>query len=195
MQYLTADNLSQRVKLNESFANMRSVLQVAFAITLLESTSVVNAQISVQQPVVRSTSIGTTVSVPDRGSVFLGGVNSAAASRQSYGPLRTGDNRGLSLSSSSAAVSVRIIDLHAMDEAILNSVPDASPSVRLPVPRAEHRDALPPRDVSSLEKGLRFEELARQAEASGRTGVARLHWQMAARHGSTLARNRLAATP
>ncbi|MEI8382695.1 MAG: hypothetical protein WCJ09_21365 [Planctomycetota bacterium] len=166
---------------------MRFVILVAA--TTLGSSSILNAQITVQQPVVRSTSVGTTVSVPDRGSVFLGGVTSAEASRQSYGPLRTGTSRGYSLSASSVSASVRIIDLQAMDEAILNSVPD-SPTAGFRSPRMEvHTPTVRP-EVVAIDKAARFERMAQQAEAEGRTGVAKLHWQMAARHGSTLARER-----
>lgn len=169
---------------------MRFVILVAVT-TLLGSSPILNAQITVQQPVVRSTSVGTTVSVPDRGSVLLGGVTSAEASRQSYGPLRTGTSRGYSLSASSVSASVRIIDLQAMDEAILNSVPDSSRSFRSP--RMEvHTPAVSP-EVVAIDKAARFERMAQQAEAEGRTGVAKLHWQMAARHGSTIARERTLA--
>lgn len=168
---------------------MRFVILVA-ATTLLGSSSILHAQITVQQPVVRSTSVGTTVSVPDRGSVLLGGVTSAEASRQSYGPLRTGTSRGYSLSASSVSASVRIIDLQAMDEAILNSVPDSPTARSFRSPRMEvHTPTVSP-EVVANDKAARFERLAQQAEAEGRTGVAKLHWQMAARHGSTLARER-----
>ena len=169
---------------------MRKLIAV---IAVFFATSVAHAQaLNVQQPVVETTSIQTTVSVPDRGSVFLGGVGSAASGRQSYGPLRSGTSRGYSMSASSMRASVYIIDLQAMDEAILNSVPDSPVSLSI-----RRRDVLaelgtPQHDVVTLaEKAMKFERLAQQAEAAGKSGVARLHWQMAARHGSTLAQAKL----
>ena len=174
---------------------MRIALRVALtaAAIVLGSSPILHAQITVQQPVVRSTSVGTTVSVPDRGTVLLGGVTSAQASRQTYGPLRTGTSRGYSLSAGSVSASVRIIDLQAMDEAILNSVPD-SPTVRsYPVPRMERQNPTVPAEVASIDKAARFERMAQQAEAQGKAGVAKLHWQMAARHGSALAREKTIA--
>ncbi len=164
------------------------------ACALVGSSPILQAQqqISVQQPVVRNISVGTTVSVPDRGSTFLGGVNSAESFRQSYGPLRTGTSRGYGLSGGSMSASVQIIDLQAMDEAILNSVPDSTVSLAIrsrsvAADRAvANRHAPPP-----AEKAATFERLARQAESAGKTGVAKLHWQMAARHGSAQALEKL----
>ena len=61
---------------------------------VLSSFVVANAQqIAVQQPVVSTNSVRTTVSVPDRGSALLGGVGSAQSGRSSYGPLRSGSSR------------------------------------------------------------------------------------------------------
>ena len=169
---------------------MRPTTLIAFAI--LGSSSILQAQITVQQPVVRSTGVATTVSVPDRGSILLGGVSSAESSRSSFGPLRTGTSRGYGLSGSSISASVYIIDLQAMDEAILNSVPDSPvPFVVRPRSMAADRDVAPRTEALPAEKAANFERLARQAESAGKTGVAKLHWQMAARYGSTLAQEKL----
>lgn len=162
-------------------------------LVVLGSTSVLPAQVTVQQPAVESIGVSTSVSVPDRGRIFMGGVNSATSSRQSNGPLRTGTSREYSLSASSITVGVTIIDIHAMDEAILNSVPD---SPALPVIRshtaAVNGDVVRSADpTATLEKITRFEKLAQQAEIAGKVGVAKLHWQMAAKHGSSLARAKL----
>ena len=167
---------------------------VLFALSLLGSSSILQAQITVQQPVVRTTGVATTVSVPDRGSILLGGVSSAESSRSSFGPLRMGTSRGYGLSGGSISASVYIIDLQAMDEAILNSVPDSSaPFVIRPRSVGADRDAAPRTEAPPAEKAANFERLARQAESAGKTGVAKLHWQMAAKYGSTLAREKLPA--
>ena len=161
-------------------------------IALLGWTQISQAQVTVQQPVVQSTRLGTTVSVPDRGRTFLGGVSSASASRQSNGPLRTGTSREYGLSAGSTSASVYIIDLQAMDEAILNSGSD-SPlplSIRRRSPEADQIPR-PQNAIAPAERAANFERLARQAETAGKPGVAKLHWQMAARHGSTLASEKL----
>ena len=157
------------------------------------SSSHLYAQITVQQPVVRTTGVATSVSVPDRGSTFLGGVSSAESFRNSYGPLRTGTSRGYGLSGGSMSAHVHIIDLHAMDEAILNSVPDSLPPVSIRSRSASTDRYDEPRSVvSAVDKAANFERLAKLAEAAGRTGVAKLHWQMAAKYGSTVAVEKLA---
>lgn len=169
---------------------MRTIL---FAAAVLGSSPVLHAQVAVQQPVIRSIGIGTAVSVPDRGSVFLGGVSSAESFRQSNGPLRTTNNLGYGVSGGSVSASVHIIDLRAMDEAILNSAPQS------PVPPTRRSRTVARDDVafkvdsgpSPAEKAMRFERLAERAEREGRSGVARLHWQMAARYGSAVAPARL----
>lgn len=76
---------------------------------------------AVQQPVVRQQRLGTSVSVPDRGRAFLGGVSSGATSTNRYGPFRSGTNSGREFSNSSQTVSVYIHDFEEMDQALLNS--------------------------------------------------------------------------
>jgi hypothetical protein len=168
--------------------------EIIFTIVLLAGQGVF-AQQTVQQPVVGVTSVNTTVSVPDRGTMFLGGVSSAESGRTQYGPLRTGPSTGLTRQSSSMSVSVYIHDLQAMDEAILNSAPSFQESHR-PVPglssRRSERGPMPEKEVSPVEKAIKFEQLARKADEAGKTGVAKLHWQMAAKYGSKAADERLA---
>lgn len=173
---------------------MRTILVVCAVLSLAASGHA--QQLSVQQPVVGTTSVNTTVSVPDRGSVFLGGVNSAQSGRTSYGPLRSGSSLGLSRSASSMSTSVYIHDLRAMDEALLNSVPDSpSPSSIRGESRLPRSEASAPAVASPAEKAFKYERLAKQAEVAGKPGVAKLHWQMAAKYGSKLAEEKLAISP
>lgn len=173
---------------------MRTLIIVV--VVLSQSVSVQAQQVAVQQPVVATNSVRTTVSVPDRGSALLGGVSSAQSARSSYGPLRSGTSTGLSRSASSMSTSVYIHDLRAMDEALLNSVPDSPvPSAirggsRMPLAEAARAEV-----ASPAEKAMKFERLAKQAEAAGKSGVAKLHWQIAAKYGSTLANEKLAVAP
>lgn len=153
------------------------------------------AQQVIQQPVVGNTSVNTTVSVPDRGSMFLGGVSSAESGRNQYGPFRSGPSSGLSRQSTSMSVHVYIHDLQSMDEEILNSAPSTSES-RRPIPsfgsKKSDREPNLEKEVSPVEKAIKFEQLARKADDAGKSGVARLHWQMAAKYGSRAAAERLA---
>src|SRR5262249_40627147 len=134
-------------------------------------------------------------SVPDRGSTFMGGVSSAQSGRSQYGPLRSGTSTGLTRQSTSMSVSVRIIDLHEMDEAILNSRPAVQERARTLTGQSGHRrlsDPEPSNVRTPVVPVARSEELARSAEKAGKMGVAKLHWQMAAKYGSKTAEKRLA---
>ncbi len=154
-------------------------------------------QVAVQLPAVGTTFVSTSVAVPDRGRVFLGGVSSAQTGRSRYGFVPFGSSIGLSRSSNSFSVGVTIIDLREMDEAILNSVPDQPSSS---VSRyssaissaavARPRETTPVAEESPTNRAAKFDRLARKAEADNHPGVARLHWQMAAKYGSAAARER-----
>lgn len=154
-------------------------------------------QVAVQQPVVGTTSVSTSVAVPDRGRVFLGGASSAQSGRSRYGFVPFGSSIGLSRSSNSLSVGVTIIDLHEMDEAILNSVPDRPSSSVSRYSTAistaavtRPREATPAAAESPSDRAAKYERLARKAEAENHPGVAKLHWQMAAKYGSAAARER-----
>lgn len=153
------------------------------------------AQQAIQQPVVGTTSVNTTVSVPDRGTTFMGGVSSAQSGRNQYGPFRSGPSSGLSRQATSMSVSVFIHDLQAMDEELLNSRP-ASSDARRPATGVTSyksaREKVPEVAESPVEKAAKFEQLARKADQAGKTSVAKLHWQMAAKYGSKAAEERLA---
>ena len=94
------------------------------------------------------------------------------------------------------STSVYIHDLRAMDEALLNSVPDSPvPSAIRGGNRMQPVEAARAEVVSPAEKVMKYERLAKQAEAAGKSGVAKLHWQMAAKYGSKLANEKLTAAP
>ena len=154
-------------------------------------------QVAVQQPVLGTTSVSTSVAVPNRGRVFLGGVSSAQSGRSRYGFVPFGSSIGLSRSSTSLSVGVTIIDFHEMDEAILNSVPDRpsssvsrySSAISAAAVARTH-ETTPEEKESPTDRAAKFERLARKAEAENHPGVAKLHWQMAAKYGSAAARER-----
>ncbi len=80
-------------------------------------TEAQNAQ--VQQPVVDVFRVDTTVSVPDRGSEFLGGVSSARDGRSAYGPVPLGTSSGRALSNSAMHTHVYIHDFEWLDLQLL----------------------------------------------------------------------------
>ncbi len=163
------------------------------------SVPALGQQLVVQQPVVGTTLVSSSVTVPNGGRAFLGGVSLAQSGRSRYGFAQPGSSIGLSRSSNSMSVGVTVIDLREMDEAILNSVPDRPQSSSS---FARHAAAInrstaesplePAREMeSAAERAAKFERLARKAEAEKRPGVAKLHWQMAAKYGSVIAREQL----
>ena len=174
-----------------------NLLALLFWMTL--SVPTFAQQLVVQQPVVGASSVATSVVVPNGGRTFLGGVASAQSGRSRFGFGQPGSSLGLSRSSNSLSVGATVIDLREMDEAILNSVPDQpEPGWR----SSRHAAAIsgsrsesprePTREVeSTADRAAKFERLARKAEAEHRSGVAKLHWQMAAKYRSTMARERL----
>ena len=84
--------------------------------------SVCFAQHVVQLPEFHQTSVNTTVSVPDRGSVLLGGSSSASTGRVSAGlGLRPFGNSAIGGTSGGGGmfVGAQIHDMQAMDEAVL----------------------------------------------------------------------------
>jgi hypothetical protein len=102
-------------------------LLVVVGIALVADRPAFAQAATVQQPVVSTMSVGTTVSVPDRGSMFLGGVSRAGAARRSVGPFRSGTSTGVFREQSGLRVAVRIHDFEAMDRALLDAPIAAEP--------------------------------------------------------------------
>uniref|UniRef100_A0A7C4QS32 Uncharacterized protein n=1 Tax=Schlesneria paludicola TaxID=360056 RepID=A0A7C4QS32_9PLAN len=153
--------------------------------------------VTVQQPVVGSFSVNTTVSVPDRGGVHLGSVNAAAAGRTVLGPLPSGPSVGLQTRGSSVSTTVFIHDLRAMDEALLTSRPGEqaeSPwAQRLAERRSLPSPAVAAQATPSPSRAGQWEALAQQAESRGKPQVALVYWRLAAKEGSERAAARLTA--
>ena len=97
---------------------------LALAVIGLWASSALSQQpTTVQLPTYSFFNANTTVTVPDRGSVYLGGVNRAATGRNEFGaPLLPFRNRsiGMERSASNAWVSVWVHDFEAMDEYLLS---------------------------------------------------------------------------
>lgn len=76
---------------------------------------------TVQLPTVSNFSIQTDVLVPDQGSASLGGVSRSASGSTYRSGIPTNRSIGSSMGSSHASVHVQIIDLDALDKAILGA--------------------------------------------------------------------------
>ena len=161
------------------------------------------AQLTVQQPVFGVNSVATTVSVPDRGTAYLGGVSSAASSRKSYGPIPSGINYGSSLQNTGMSAHVYIHDFEAMDRYLLGQAPTAPPaSSQLSGNarhawnqlQAQHGSAAPQSlpNPQTLSKAEKYWRLGQHAEQEGKFSVARLHYRIAGKYGSAAAKTRLA---
>jgi len=186
-------------------------LSLSFAALLL-TTPAVAQHITVQQPVFENFGVQTAVTVPDRGSVYLGGVNSAAAGRSSFGFPRTSTSTGVETRGSSVQVGVFIHNLQEVDAALLASVPQAPPQTPWEKRLAERRvgvfvgvpaSAGPEEEIRPAKAGTPtktpprmadLESRALRAEQSGKPAVALTYWRMAAKEGSALAREKLAKT-
>lgn len=179
--------------------------------------------ITVQEPVVQVFSVNTTVSVPDRGAAYLGGVSSAAQGSSMYGPLPYSSS-GLTRTNSGMEIGVYIHDFDAMDRYLLSQSTGAdqhewvNPNRRAAAafevlrgdnvafsshPHSYEMSADRPGDsaasggsrpsaANDSADGVEFcLARARDAEQRGRSGLASLWYQTAARHGSRLAEQKL----
>jgi hypothetical protein len=178
---------------------------------------------AVQLPTFSYFSTNTTVSVPDRGSAFLGGVDRAAYGRNEFGvPLLPFRNRsfGAERSTSGARVSVTIHDFEAMDRYLLSQptpfraaqnqaaalAPAAKDAWQRKLEAAQAGSARPSvMSVAQLRAQHVREEQARGdearqwyergqgAEAAGKSNVARVYYQMAARRAGGELKEQIAA--
>jgi hypothetical protein len=188
---------------------------------------------TVQLPSYQYFTTGTSVSVPDCGSAYLGGVNRAQSGRNEFGsPLSPLKNRafGSRRSTSGASVSVYIHDFAALEEELLGQSAASGRTPRTPAvagspdrgtsptgglhnrggdlrsevsagsgdPRRARRALGDPPlpGIEEIRRQRRLEQEAREAEArdffergqaaedAGRTNVARIYYQMAAKRAS-----------
>lgn len=196
----------------------RLSLTIALAMTFMLVGTARAQNLTVQQPVLQQFSVGTTVSVPDRGRALLGSVSRAGNSSKQYGPFPSGTNTGQFREHSSVTSSVFIHDLRAMDEYLLQQKIRSNTIPRGPAltARAEmayrslvnrHQSGQPSRRVAATSprptsreeatsggnptEAERFYQLGLIAEEKGRQSLARLHFRGAAQHGSQRAKARL----
>jgi hypothetical protein len=108
---------------------MRVLISGLAVAGLLSLATEASAQV-LQLPTFTFATVSTTVSVPDQGSVFLGGVDRASDGRNEFGvpgiTLPGFQNRGIGQDRSSTKmfVTATIHDFDAMDQALLNTPSD-----------------------------------------------------------------------
>jgi hypothetical protein len=181
------------------------------ALWLTSVTSGANAQV-VQLPTFRVFSMSTTVSVPDRGSAYLGGVTSSSTSRRERGlpglghvPIagRPFGNRSISSHTRAGGVSVsaHIHDFEAMDEALLRQ---AGAAVRRAPVATHSRDVAGRSSITDLRRQNTADQRAERTAARrdfdhglellnrGRPDMAKVYFRQAARRGDAELRAEIA---
>lgn len=97
-----------------------------------------NAQV-IQQPVIGVDTVRTTVSVPDRGSAFVGGISRAFSGSNRYGFSPFGSVEGRGASNSAQRVFVTIHDFEEADRQLLSIAKGQEASQQtFRNPRAKH---------------------------------------------------------
>jgi hypothetical protein len=183
----------------------------AFSMMILLWAGRLPAQVPavVQLPSYSVFGVSTTVSVPDRGSISLGGVGRSSSGYTAFGPALGPGNRafGRNTSASSATLHATIHDFDALDRATLdraarrhrltNSAGSLGMSAhsRLAASRST-ADTMPEGSVADAERRRRSEVAAKQREArdelaharraaeQGKTSVAKIFYHNAARRAS-----------
>lgn len=167
--------------------------------------------VTVQLPTFHFFAVSTTVLVPDRGAAYLGGIGSSRTSRSARGiPLAPGGNVGIGAERAAAGMQVGafVHDFQAMDEALLQQAaamrsakagnedeePDVRVADRVPVLGVDEirRRNAERADATEREAEEHFQK-ARELAAVGKSGVARIHYQMALRRATGDLKRQIAA--
>jgi hypothetical protein len=194
-----------------------SILSVLILLALFSPAVLAQPSTVVQLPTSSSFGVGTTVSVPDGGSAYLGGISRAASGSNEFGtpllPFSPFKNRssGSQVSTSKASVSVYIHDFAALEEQLL-SQPSASARLtprttygQQPLVARNGSAATPAGSVAeSRQERLRQQRApeedardlcarAEQANAEGKPGLAVIYYRMASRRATGEFKQQIAA--
>jgi hypothetical protein len=162
----------------------------------------------VQLPSYSTFGLNTSVSVPDRGSVSLGGIGRSSIGSTAFGPSLGLRNRGFGRNLSGSVTSVRatIHDFDALDRAMLERATDPpmaprslgaaeltrrrltgarqSSAGQVPGSVAEARRQRAAEEVAGETEVSQDLKHARHAAAAGKTHVAAMFYKAAARHAT-----------
>lgn len=159
----------------------------------------------VQLPSITTFGSDTTVLVPDRGAMSLGGNSSARAGSNSFSGLPPQRGIGIDRSVSGMSVTARIHDMQELDRELLEAAPARAPlgasaprasrsvgDAALPsvadIRRQRAASAVPAeREISALV------ERARTARAAGKSSLARIYYDMAASRASGTRQDQIVA--
>jgi hypothetical protein len=196
----------------EGVAVMRRTFLVSIGMLLAGLTSGSQAQV-VQLPTFRFFGISTTVSVPDSGGAYLGGISRSSrggAERRlpglSRAPVvgRPFGNRGIAAATQTGGMSVHasIHDFEAMDKALIGKAGGgylATDSIRSSRSASETsvaaiRQQHSARQIASAAEARREYERGRQLLAAGKTGVAKVYLQRAAKRADPQLRAEIEST-
>jgi len=108
-----ADMYGQHIRSRFKVINAAGLTSIVCALLLCAAD--VQGQVTVQLPNVQTFNVNTSVSVPDRGSVLLGGVSSARDSRFTPGFSPFGSSIGTERNASSMRATVTIHDFEEME--------------------------------------------------------------------------------
>ena len=175
-----------------------------FACLFVASSAFGQRFTTVQLPTYQVFSINTTVSVPDRGAVYLGGVNrSASGSTRRGGLLNSSRGFGSGSAASGVSVSAYIHDFEAMDKAVLaeayarrarrNASTTAtaatglsldSRSIQTRAPRvSDQRKLATSQETARVKRAYNDFALAKRLLTKGKTGAARIMLRNARQNG------------
>jgi len=158
---------------------------------------------TVQLPSFSYFGVDTSVSVPDRGSMSLGGVGRSSMGSTAFGPVLGPRSRSFSrqMSASSTTVNATIHDFNAMDRQLLDQAQKSygkSPRAATRTARGEASSAAtgPAGSVAEARRwyaaeqsaqerdAVKYMDQAERAAARGKPHVARVLYQMAERRAS-----------
>lgn len=148
---------------------------------------------TVQLPEYSMFGVNTSVSVPDSGGAFLGGVNRGQMGANQNGPLPSNRSSGASRSATGASVKASVHDFAAMDEQLLGgngsvakSAPpaakDTSSAARAVASVAEARRQHEAEQSAGDDASQQYLAKARQAEEDGKLNLAKAYYQLALHH-------------
>ncbi len=186
-------------------------MKMALTSLLLSCVSVAalgqNLPASVQLPTLQVFTVDTTVSVPDRGGMWLGGMGHRREGRNEFGPRPFASRPGLGVETGASGVfvSATIMDFEELDRQVLarasaESLPLAATladqeqrRVQRAIMRAAEQRSSGPASLAEIRQqqadamddarreGEDLLEQALVAQADGKLGAAKIYYQMAAR--------------
>ncbi|MGE0607881.1 MAG: hypothetical protein AB7O62_12375 [Pirellulales bacterium] len=186
---------------------MRTALAISCLLFVANAAAGQSLPASVQLPTLQVFTVDTTVSVPDRGGMWLGGIGRRREGRNEFGPRPFASRPGLGVETGASGVfvSATIIDFDELDRQVLararqESLPLAASLAeqeqhRLqqafvraaddrpagPASVAEIRQRQANQQDATRREGEDLLERALVAEEEGKSGTAKIYYQMAAR--------------